>query len=60
MSKEVNDVDAKRKPHNPEVERLKEFDRKVKQFDRRTIEILVSALVSLLTSTFVLRCAGII
>ena len=37
-----------------------DLDRKIRRFDRRTIEILVSALVSLLTSTFVLSCAGII
>lgn len=37
-----------------------ELDRMVTRFNRRAIEILVSALVSLLTSTFVLYCAGLI
>ena len=37
-----------------------ELDRKIKHFDRRAIEVLVNVLVSLLTSTFVLYCAGLI
>lgn len=37
-----------------------ELDRAIARFNRRTIEILVSVLVSLLTSTFVLYCAGLI
>ena len=43
-----------------EVRKMEELDRKIKRFDRRTVEILVSTLVSLLTSTFVLSCAGVI
>ena len=39
---------------------MEELDRKIKRFNRRTIEILVSALVSLLTTTFVLFCAKVI
>lgn len=36
------------------------LDRKIGKFNLRTTEILVSILVSLLTSTFVLYCAGVI
>lgn len=39
---------------------MEKFDQKIKRFNRQTVEILVSALVSILTSTFVLICAGII
>lgn len=41
-------------------DRMDDFDRKIARFDRRATEILVSILVSLLTSTFVLWCAGVI
>lgn len=39
---------------------MSEFNRKIERFNRRTIEILVSVLVSLLTSTFVLYCVRVI
>lgn len=37
-----------------------QVDRFVKKFDHWAIEIIVNATISLLTTTFILYCAGII
>lgn len=38
----------------------KEFQKKIRRFDRKVAQILINVLVSILTTTFILHCAGII
>lgn len=38
----------------------KEFEKKVRRFDMKVVQILLNVLVSILTTTFILHCAGII
>lgn len=49
-----------RRKYRKEGSTLEKLDKKIARFNHMTIEILVSALVSLLASTFVLYCAGVI